>query len=161
MTDIKITEATVADSDLIWAMLEPVFRAGDTYAIDPDISRDDALAYWFTHHAYLARIDSVPVGTYYIQHNRPGGGAHYCNCGFITAPNQTGRGVARAMLNDALDRAPKLGFEGMVFNFVVANNERAVATWEKAGFDIVGRLPGSFDHPTDGRVDSLVMFKKL
>lgn len=150
-----------ADDAAIWAMLEPVFQAGDTYAIDSGISRDAALQYWLAERAHVAEIDGLPVGTYYIQENRPGGGAHLCNCGFVTAPGQTGRGVARAMLDDALLRAARLGFRGMVFNFVVATNTRAIATWERAGFEVVGRLPGAFCHPVQGYVDALVMHRSL
>jgi len=49
----------------------------------------------------------------------------------------------------------------MQFNFVVSTNERAVKTWQKSGFEIVGTLPGAFNHPTLGEVDALVMFRKL
>ena len=54
-----------------------------------------------------------------------------------------------------------LGFRAMQFNFVVATNTRAIATWERAGFDTVGRLPGAFRHPQDGYVDALVMYRSL
>ncbi|MGX9355640.1 N-acetyltransferase family protein [Roseobacteraceae bacterium S113] len=158
---VTVRSASPADEDVIWEMLRPVFRAGDTYAVDPGISREDALGYWLAEHVFLAEIDGTALGTFYIQRNRPGGGSHYCNCGFVTAPAAQGRGVARAMLEQALVRAGPLGFEGMVFNFVVANNTRAVATWEKAGFYIIGRVPGAFRHPQDGDIDALVMFRKL
>ncbi len=49
----------------------------------------------------------------------------------------------------------------MQFNFVVSTNERAVALWESFGFEIVGRLPGAFQHPTDGFVDAFVMYRSL
>lgn len=49
----------------------------------------------------------------------------------------------------------------MQFNFVVSTNERAVRTWQKAGFEVAGRLPGAFHHPTLGFVDALVMFRTL
>ena len=49
----------------------------------------------------------------------------------------------------------------MQYNFVVSENRRAVSTWQKAGFEIVGRLPQAFDHPSKGLVDALVMFKSL
>lgn len=144
-------------------MLKPVFRAGDTYAIDPEISRDDALAYWTGADAgvYLTQDESGVLGTYYIKTNAQGGGAHVCNCGFVTAPNAGGKGVARAMLHDALKRAKEHGYKAMQFNFVLANNTRAVDIWHRAGFDTVGRLPKAFDHPKDGMIDALVMFKTL
>ena len=43
---MSIRPATSHDRDAVWHILEPVFRAGETYAVDPAISRQDALAYW-------------------------------------------------------------------------------------------------------------------
>jgi ribosomal protein S18 acetylase RimI-like enzyme len=43
----------------------------------------------------------------------------------------------------------------------VSTNARAVRLWESFGFDVVGRLPGAFRHPTLGPVDALVMFRTL
>ena len=144
-------------------MLEPVFRAGDTYAVDPAITRDDALTYWCggTHTAYIAERGGAALGSYYICPNQQGGGAHVCNCGFVTATQARGRGVARAMLEDALDRAKAEGYRAMQFNFVVETNTRAVTLWQRYGFDIVGRLPGAFLHPKRGYVDALVMYRGL
>ena len=158
-----IRPATRADDDAIWAMLGPVFRAGDTYAIDPDISRDDALAYWFgpERRVFLAERDGTPLGTYYMVRNQKGGGSHVCNCGYITAAQARGQGIARAMLDHSLRIAPDLGFRAMQYNFVVSTNSRAIDTWRRAGFDIVGRLTGAFHHPTQGYVDALVMYRAL
>jgi len=156
-----IREASAADGDAIWAMLEPVFRAGDTYAIDRDITREDALSYWLAGRCFVAQDADRAAGTYYIQRNRAGGGAHYCNCGFVTAPGSEGRGVARAMLEDALARARDLGYEGMVFNFVVTSNHRAVALWRRYGFEEVGRVPGAFRSSVGEDADALVMFRPL
>lgn len=49
----------------------------------------------------------------------------------------------------------------MQVDFVLSINAWAIAIWDRAGFDIVGRLPGAFDHPDHGRVDAMVMFKTL
>ena len=89
------------------------------------------------------------------------GRAPGCNCGYITSPEARGQGVARAMLEHSLDLAPQLGFRAMQYNFVVATNARAIAIWERYGFDIVGRLPNAFRHPTQGFTDALVMYKTL
>lgn len=144
-------------------MLKPVFHAGDTYAIDPDIGQDDALAYWVGADAgsFVIEVDGRLLGTYYIKTNAQGGGAHVCNCGFITAPNSGGQGIARKMLGDALIRAKAATYKAMQFNFVLANNVRAIDIWHRAGFETVGRLPNAFDHPKDGMIDALVMFRAL
>lgn len=155
-----IRRATHKDASVIWDMLRPVFRAGQTYAVDPEISREEALAYWLDQHVYLAE-DGAPLGTFYIQRNRPGGAAHYCNCGFVTAEAAQGKGVARAMLEFALVEAKRLGFTGMVFNFVVASNTRAVALWQRYGFEEVGRVPEAFKPLGGEPSDALVMFRRL
>ena len=160
----RIRDYDPADADALWAMLEPVFRAGETYTIDPDIPRDDALSYWTggERRVFVAEdADGTPLGSYYLVRNQKGGGAHVCNAGFVTHPDAQGKGVARAMLAHAEATARDAGFRAMQFNFVVANNARAIATWERAGFDIVGRLPQAFHHPQAGYVDALVMMKRL
>ena len=160
-SNLTIRPATPADDDALWAMLKPVFRAGDTYAIDPDMSREDALAYWTAERAYLAEESGTPLGTYYIRRNQPGGGAHVCNCGFVTGRGAEGKGVARAMLAHALTQAKRLGFEAMQFNFVLQRNARAVALWQSAGFEIIGRIPRAFRLP-DGRFsDAFIMHRFL
>ncbi|WP_417603935.1 GNAT family N-acetyltransferase [Primorskyibacter flagellatus] len=163
MSDLVFRTADPVDAGVLWAMLKPVFRAGDTYAIDPQISRRDALAYWTGtgREAWIVEEDDVPLGSYYLKANQQGGGAHVCNCGFVTSLDAQGRGVARRMLDHALDRAATVGFLAMQFNFVVASNTRAIDVWQRAGFAVVGRLPGAFRHPDDGLVDALVMYRHL
>jgi len=151
------------DVGALWAMLKPVFRAGDAYTVDPAITAEAAIAYWTAPEktVFIAMGADDPVGTYYIRANQGGGGAHVCNCGYVTAPQAQGMGVARAMLAHSLDTARAMGFRAMQYNFVVATNTRAVGIWQRAGFDVVGRLPGAFDHPTLGYVDALVMYMDL
>ncbi len=160
---LTIRAAEAADKPALWRILEPVFRAGDSYTVDPDISEADALAYWCgpTHTVFLAEDETGPLGTYYIRPNQGGGGGHVCNCGYVTAPNARGKGVARAMLSHSLEEARAQGYRAMQYNFVVATNTRAIEIWERAGFETVGRLPGAFEHPSEGYVDALVMMKDL
>lgn len=158
-----IRPATPADDDAIWAILEPTFRAGETYPQPPDISRADAMAYWRSpgHAVFVAEADGRVVGTYYLRANNKGGGAHVANCGYMVAPGATGRGVARTMCEHSLEQARARGFSAMQFNFVIASNERAVQLWQACGFKIVGTLPGAFVHPVGGLVDAYVMYRKL
>ena len=160
---LAIRPATPADDDAIWAILEPTFRAGETYPIPRDVSRVDALAYWRTsgHAVFVAEDAGQIVGTYYLRANNKGGGAHVANCGYIVAPTAMGRGVARAMCEHSLECARQRGFTAMQFNFVIASNERAVRLWQSCGFKITGTLPGAFKHPTRGFVDAYVMYRTL
>jgi len=162
--NVSIRPATLTDRAAIWAILEPVIRAGETYALDRAMGEDAALAYWFTpgNRVFVAEDTAgVVLGTFLLRANQPGGGAHVANCGYMTAQAATGRGVARAMCLHSLDQARAAGFRAMQFNFVVASNTRAVALWRACGFAVVGTLPGAFAHPSLGDVDALVMFRQL
>ena len=152
-----------ADADSIWAILEPTVRAGETYTLPRDMSRNDALDYWFApgHEIFVAEEGVHILGTYFLRPNQQGAGSHVANCGYVTAPWATGRGVARAMCAHSLGRARERGFRATQFNFVVSTNQRAIALWQSFGFEIVGRLPGAFQHPTAGFVDALVMYRSL
>lgn len=158
-----IRAATAADADAIWAILEPVIRAGETYALDRAMTREAALAYWLgAEKATFVACDAERViGTYYCRANQAGGGAHVANCGYVVAAHATGRGIARAMAEDSFARARAQGFAAMQFNFVISSNTAAVALWQKLGFSIVGRLPQAFNHPTQGPIDALVMHRTL
>ena len=160
---LTIRAAAVDDRDAIWAILEPVLRAGETYTLPRDISRDDALAYWLSasNDVFVAEDEGQIVGTYILRANQSGGGSHVANCGYMTSPAAQGRGVARAMVEHSLERARARAFRAMQFNFVVSTNERAIRTWNAYGFEIVGRLPSAFDHPRHGFVDALVMYRPL
>lgn len=152
-----------SDNDAVWDILEPTFRAGETYPVPRDISRVDALAYWHSpgHSVFLAEDAGAIVGTYYLRPNNRGGGAHVANCGYIVASDAFGRGIARAMCAHSLDKARERNFTAMQFNFVIASNERAVRLWQSLGFKIAGRLPNAFQHPRLGPVDALVMTRSL
>jgi ribosomal protein S18 acetylase RimI-like enzyme len=158
-----IRPATADDHAAIWTLLEPVIRAGETYALPRDMTRDDALAFWLApgNDAFVADDAGAIVGTYFLHANQRGGGGHVANCGYVTATEASGRGVARAMCRHSLDHARSRGFRAMQYNLVVSTNERAVRLWQAMGFSIAGRLPGAFAHPTLGDVDAFVMYQRL
>jgi ribosomal protein S18 acetylase RimI-like enzyme len=160
---LTIRAAAPVDFDSIWNILEPTIRAGDTYTLDSGMSRDAALAYWCSerHDVFVAEEDGHVAGTYYLRANQGGGGSHVANCGYMTAVAASGRGVARAMCTHSLAHAKSRGFRAMQFNFVVSTNQRAVRLWQSFGFEIAGRLPEAFRHPTAGYVDAYVMYRML
>jgi ribosomal protein S18 acetylase RimI-like enzyme len=160
---LVIRPATSADAAGIWSILEPEIRGGETFALPQNMLEADALNYWRQpdHETLVAGQNGQILGSYYLRANQQGGGGHVANAGYLTAAAARGRGVARAMLEDSLERAKVRGFAAMQFNFVVSSNERALKTWEAYGFRVVGRLPLAFRHPTLGLIDALVMYKDL
>jgi len=158
-----IRPANWSDATAIWRVIGPTIRAGATYALDRDMTEADALAYWLggDRSTFVAEEAGQIVGTHYLRANQAGGGKHVCNGGYMTSAAATGRGIARAMCLHSIEHARRLGYRAMQFNFVVSSNERAVALWQSLGFEIVGRLPQAFHHPSLGYVDALVMFRPL
>ncbi len=160
---LEIRSATSEDRDAVWNIFHAIVAAGDTYAFDPKMSRDEALAYWFRAdtHTYVAERDGCVVGTYILRANQPGLGSHVANAAFMVASDAQGSGVGRRMAEHCLGEARHLGFRAMQFNFVVSTNTPAIHLWEQLGFKVVGTLPGAFRHPKRGYVDVYVMFHSL
>jgi ribosomal protein S18 acetylase RimI-like enzyme len=160
---LAIQPATENDRDAIWAILEPMIRSGETYTLPRDMTKQQGLEYWLSaeKETFVWKENGAVLGTYFLKANQQGGGAHVANCGYVTAPAAQGRGIARQMCLHSLERAKERGFRAMQFNFVVSTNERAVKLWTNLGFEIVGRLPFSFEHPKLGFVDALVMYRKV
>jgi len=160
---MNIRIATVKDRDGIWAILEPMIRAGETYTLPREMSREQTLEYWFApeKETFVYEEGGAVLGTYFLKANQQGGGAHVANCGYVTSTAAQGRGIARTMCLHSLERAKQRGFHAMQFNFVVSTNERAVKLWQNLSFEIVGRLPKAFEHPLYGFVDALVMYRHI
>ena len=160
---MRIRLADDEDDAAIWRVIEPTVRAGETLMLPTAMSEAEALAYWRSpgHEVFVAQDGCEVIGTYYLRANQQGGGAHVANCGYATAPAAGGRGIARAMCAHSLERARARGFRAMQFNCVVASNERAVRLWQSCGFEVVGRVPQTFRHPSLGTVDTLVMYRRL
>ena len=107
------------------------------------------------------RTRCLIVGTAYLKPNSAGLGDHVCNAGWMIAPEAAGQGIGRRFAEHVIQEARLLGFHGIQFNAVVATNTRAVRLWESMGFDIVGTVPDSFRHSTDGLVATHVMYRRL
>ena len=160
---LRIRRAKDSDRDAIWKIFQEVIATGETYPIERDIPREQALAYWSKHdaHVCVAEKDGKIVGSYTLHQNQAAGGAHVANAGFIVANEARGQGIGRAMGEHCLKEARRLGYRAMQFNFVVSTNTSAVKLWQDLGMKIVGTLPGAFRHPTRGYVDGYVMFQNL
>jgi len=160
---LTIRRATESDWDAIWPIFHAVVREGDTYSYSPATTKEQGRALWMTPQGttYVACRGEQVVGTYFLKPNQPGLGSHVANAGYMVDPGEAGRGVGRAMCEHSLDEARRAGFFAMQFNFVVSTNTRAVALWQKLGFQIAGTLPKAFRHQQRGLVDVYVMYRLL
>ncbi len=102
-----IRPANNKDAHAIWAIMEPIVRAGETYTLPRDMDKTATIEYWLcqAHEVFVAEDNGGMVGTYFLQANQQGGGGHVANCGYMTAVSAMGRGVARTMCEHSLGRA--------------------------------------------------------
>ncbi|WP_028278405.1 GNAT family N-acetyltransferase [Arthrobacter sp. H5] len=162
-----VRPATESDWPGIWAIMEPVVRAGATYCWDTSMTEGPARREWLdspdpTVRVYVAADnDGALLGTAQLHANRPGSGAHMANASFMVAAVASGRGVARTLGEYVLSRARAQGYRAMQFNAVVETNVRAVKLWESLGFRILTTVPGAFNHPDQGYVGLHLMFREL
>jgi GNAT superfamily N-acetyltransferase len=168
---LQFRSAAPGDWPALWAIMEPVARAGETYCWDTSMDEAAGRLEWLpgadgtdptlvVHVAVDAETDRV-VGTAQLHANRGGNGAHVANASFLVAADAGGRGVGRALAGHVLDEARAAGYTAMQFNAVVQTNERAVALWVSLGFAIVGTVPGAFLHPSAGPTGLHIMHRFL
>lgn len=159
---ITIRPFKSSDWPAVWAIIEPIFHAGETYSWS-DITETQACDLWVEKvSATFVAVDEndCVLGSYYIKPNQPKLGAHICNVGYVVDEPQRGRGIASMMCEHSQADAIRQGFLAMQFNFVVSTNVGALRLWEKHGFSIIGTVPQAFQH-AGGYVDAFIMHKQL
>jgi L-amino acid N-acyltransferase YncA len=162
---VLIRDATAADWSQIWPFLRQIVAAAETYAYDPDMDEATARDLWLVGPPARTVVavdeDGTMLGTANMYANRPGPGSHVASASFMVDPRASGRGVGRALGEEAIAWARAGGFRAMQFNAVVETNTRAVALWRSLGFEIIGTVPEAFRQPTDGYVGLHVMYRRL
>ena len=155
--------ATMTDFDAIWPIFQDIIKAADTYAYQPNMSKEEARNVWMEQpkRTYVFEEGNQVLGTYYIKTNQSGPGSHVCNCGYMVLSSARGNGLGLTMCEHSQRIAKELGYKAMQYNFVASTNDVAVRLWQKLGFQTVGTLPQAFNHPKQGYVDALVMYKWL
>lgn len=159
-----IRDFDASDWPEVWAILEPVIRAGETFPHPVGMSEHDARENWVDSPRFsmvAADPSNAIVGAFTMRANQMERGAHVVNCSYIVAERARGRGLAVEMCRASQQIARAAGFSAMQFNLVVATNEAAVKAWTRAGMTIVGALPKAFNHKRLGLVDAYVMYAEL
>ena len=163
-SSLQIRHFEPADWRMVWQLLEPVFRAGETFPHDPTITEAQAREQWVEQNqTVMVAADAAGslVGTYTLKPNSLTLGAHVANAGYVVAEHCRRQGVGSRLCQHSLQEARRLGFRAMQFNLVVSTNTASIRCWQRNGFQLVGTLPGAFRHQRLGYVDALVMMQAL
>jgi GNAT superfamily N-acetyltransferase len=158
--------------DAIHSDLAPIARffrlivaAGETYAYPANLDDRGIRDLWFEpppgRCVVAVSDDGTVVGSAKIGPNRPGRGSHIATASFMVDPMAHGKGIGRALGEEALRWAREQGFHGMQFNAVVETNVAAVHLWQSLGFVIMTTIPEAFEHPRHGRVGLHVMYQRF
>jgi ribosomal protein S18 acetylase RimI-like enzyme len=152
-----------ADHDEVWRIFGHVIKTGETYAMPPETSRTDALAYWTENEGpwYVAEQGDGVIGVCMIHPNQPGLGAHVANAAFVVDPAARHHHVGRALVEHALAEASRLGYRAMQFDLVAETNTDAIALYQDLGFEVIGRQPEAFHWRRERYVDALLFYRFL
>ena len=153
-----------SDWSQVWPIVRDVAQAEETFPYDPCMTAAQAHDLWIEAPPGVTVVavdgDRI-VGTAKMGPNRPGPGSHVATASFMVAPDCRGCGVGTALCRFALDWARDREYAGMQFNAVVETNHSAVELYKRLGFNIIGTVPGTFEHPTQGRVGLHIMYRAL
>ncbi|GAB3703129.1 GNAT family N-acetyltransferase [Amycolatopsis oliviviridis] len=158
---MEIREFREEDWVEVWPIVREVVRAADTYTYEPDLTEEAARQTWVEKppsRTVVAVEGGRVLGTAKMGPNRAGPGAHVSTASFMVDKEVRGKGVGGALCAHVLDWARAQGFAGMQFNAVVESNVAGLRVYERLGFEIVGTVPGAFEHPTLGRIGLHVMY---
>lgn len=162
---VHVRAATAADWAEIFPFYAQVVAEGRTYAFPVGQTAEEARPWWMEQPPGRTTVavdeGGAVLGSAKMGPNRPGRGAHIATASFMVDPGQRIRGVGRALGEEMVAWARSEGYAGVQFNAVVETNEPAVHLWRSLGFDVIGTVPGAFDHPEHGPVGLHVMFLQL
>lgn len=160
-----IRNAVDGDVAQIARFFRVIVSAGETYAYPEGLDDQSIADLWLERppgRCVVAVDDQgIVVGSGKMGPNRPGRGSHIATASFIVDPASQGKGIGRALGEDAVEWAREQGFHGMQFNAVVETNAAAVHLWQSLGFAIMTTIPEAFEHPRHGRVGLHVMYQRF
>jgi L-amino acid N-acyltransferase YncA len=144
---VTIRTATLDDLTAIVAIYnEAVEQRFATADLEPvTISQRTA---WFHDHdpaslpIYVAEGEGAVLGWCSLSAYRPGRAAlrRTAEISYYVRSADRGRGVGTALVQHAIDRAPRLG-KNVLFGILLERNHASVRLLKKCGFELWGRLP--------------------
>ncbi|WP_195210305.1 GNAT family N-acetyltransferase [Actinomarinicola tropica] len=142
---LELRDARPDDRAALFAVFDAVVTTGEGYPEAPPLDEVRFAASWVDPPVVVvATLDGAVVGAYYLKPNFPGRAAHIANAGYVVAASARGRGIGRALVVDSIARAPRAGFDAIMFNLVFESNP-ARSLYEELGWREIGRIPRGVD----------------
>lgn len=161
---MEIRAARADDWTAIWPFWHEIVAAGTTYDWDPETDEPTARSMWMQQppgRTFVAELDGEIVGTSKLGPNRALLGDHIANASYMVAPERSGKGIGRALVEHSIAQCRADGYDAIQFNAVAATNVHAVRLYRDLGFEIIGTVPEAFRHPTEGKVGLHIMYLRL
>lgn len=166
-TPVQLVLADRDDIEPLRRVFQVIVEEGTSYPQDRPPAPEDFMEYWFrgksTVAAYLQdrSRDGGLLGAFYLKPNWPGRARHVANAGFIVAPEWRNKGLGWLLGAVMVRYAKELGYRGVIFNLVFAENQVARNLWKKLGFAEIGVVPGGVRRNEGTYQDAIIMFRSL
>ena len=159
---MNIYELFYKEFNTIWHIVEPIVRAGETYAYPVDATKEQMQDIWFNGgkaKVFVAEMGDEIVGTYHIKSNQMGAASHTANAGFMTAPAHAGKGIASRLADHMMEQAKMLGYHAIQFNMVLEDNIPSLKIWERREFETIGYVKDAYRKPDGSLIGAYILHK--
>jgi ribosomal protein S18 acetylase RimI-like enzyme len=144
---IELALSPAGDGDMaeLFALYAAVVEEGGAFPREPPADERTFRQAWIEKKdaVYVARSEGELAGSYTLGPNYPGIAATIANAGYMVDARFRRRGVGSALVAHSLSEARRRGFDALMFNLVRETNP-AREIYERAGFEVTGRVPGAF-----------------
>ncbi len=166
-TVVELALAVESDVEPLRRLYRVIVEEGTSYPHHRMPDHEEFLDYWFRGKSTVVvyakdkNRDAGMLGAFYLKPNWPGRSKHVANAGFAVAPAWREKGLGFLLGATMQHYAKSLGYRGVIFNLVFAENKAANHLWHKLGFRDVGVIPGAVQKDDGTFQDAIVMFRSL
>lgn len=164
---VRLVLAGGQDVEPLKRLYRVIVDEGTSYPHERCPNHQEFMEYWFHGKSTVAAYSTDPAraadmaGAFYLKPNWPGRARHVANAGFIVSPEWRNKGLGWLLGAIMLGYARQLGYRGVMFNLVFAENVVARRLWGKLGFDELAVVPGAVLKSDGTYQAAVVMFRSL
>lgn len=166
-TVVELALAGEQDLEALRRLYGVIVEEGTSYPHHRMPDREEFLDYWVRGKSTVVvyakdrNRDAGMLGAFYLKPNWPGRSKHIANAGFVVSPTWRNKGLGFLLGATMQHYAKSLGYRGVIFNLVFAENKAANHLWHKLGFRDLGVIPGAVQTNDGSYQDAIIMFRSL